>query len=149
MDGREVHRVENTNPKTFTNISVFAGDNQKPAADASYQNLSWENFYVDNNIDIGAKIQKDKEIGTIDTWGPFFRVSFDLKIHSYQIGSLTQDEMSSVLAFSGSAPVILLHRTLGLVFIVKKKRFNFNIELNHWYSIIIEHQTINGKVITL
>ena len=88
--------MENTNPKTFTNVRVFAGDKFKPAADASYRNLSWENFHVDHSFNIGTKIQKNKEIGTIDSWGPFFRVSFDLIIHSYVNG------YSSVLSFKGN-----------------------------------------------
>ena len=125
---------------------MFAGDNFKPPANSSYRNLSWQRFHVDNSFDIGTRIQRNKEIGTIDTWGPFFRISFDLIIYSNHI---TSDEWSSVLTFSGSAPVILFHRTLGLVNIVNKKRLNFNIELNRWYSIIIEQQSVNGKVIWL
>ena len=63
---------------------MFAGDKVKPAADASYRNLLWENFHVDHSFNIGAKIQENKQIGTIDSWGPFFRVSFDLIIHSFR-----------------------------------------------------------------
>ena len=123
---------------------MFAGDNLKPPANSSYRNFSWQRFHIENSFDIGTKILENKEIGTIDTWGPFFRVSFDLIINSFH-----QDEWTSVLTFSGSAPVILLHKTLGLVYIVKKKRFNFNIELNHWYSIIAEQKYVNKQVIKL
>ena len=77
-------------------MKVFAGDNSKPAADASYRNLSWENFHVDHSFDIGTKIQKNKEIGAIETWGPFFQISFDLIIHSLDIGS-HYNEVADVL----------------------------------------------------
>ena len=85
IDGKEVQSVENANPKTFTNVKVFAGDKFKPAADASYRNLFWENFYVDHSFDIGTKIRGNKKIGIIETWGPFFRIRFDLIIHSLDI----------------------------------------------------------------
>ena len=64
---------------------MFAGDNSKPAADASYRNLSWENFHVDHNF--GTKVLKDKQIGFIDTWGPFFHFSFDLIIYSHPLST--------------------------------------------------------------
>ena len=83
INGKEVHRVENTNPKIFTYVRVDAGDNLKPAADASYRNLSWENIQVDRSSNIGTKILYDRKIGFIDSLGPFFRVSFDLIIHKY------------------------------------------------------------------
>ena len=58
-----VHNIENDNPKTFTNIKVFAGDKSKPAADASYKNLVWENLHANQSLNIGTKIQKNKQIG--------------------------------------------------------------------------------------
>ena len=97
INGIDVHSIENTNPKTFTNIRVFAGDKSKPAADASYRNLKWENFNIDQSYNIRTKITKGKEIGTIDSWGPYFRISLDLIIHSH-----AYDGYSSVLAFRGN-----------------------------------------------
>ena len=143
--------MENTNPRIFTNVRVFAGDKVKPAADASYRNLSWENFYVDHSFNIGTKIQENKEIGTIDSWGPFFRVSFDLIIHS-----LDQNiQWSNVLSFLygieigkiAPVPAIFLDSSGALFFhnsVVN--RFHFNIKQNHWYNIIIEQKSLNGKV---
>ena len=136
---------------------MFAGEKSKPAADASYRNLLWENFYVDSRFNIGTKIQRNKEIGTINIWGPFLRVSFDLIIRS-----LSQDEWSNVLAFATSEtyfqetgkvihfPSIFLHRSGFLQFeSFYFHWFDFNIELNHWYNINIEQKTLNGKVIFL
>ena len=156
-----VHNIENTNPKTFTNVRVFAGD-KKPAADASYRNLLWENFPVDHSFDIGTKVQKDKEIGTIDSWGPFFRVSFHLIIHSLH-PSL---QWSSLLNFKGNwavcpnceygdnVPALYLDNMVGQIWFYNdgenlKDYVLFEIELNHWYNIIIEQKSLIRKVIRL
>ena len=133
---------------------MFAGDKSKPPADASYKNLLWESFHVNHNFNIRTKILRDKEIGTIESWGPFFRVSFDLIIHS-----LLEDEWSSVLAFLDGTertpiaiPVINLHRSGFLKFLninFWPLTFDFNIKLNIWYNVMIEQKTFNGKVIFL
>ena len=165
IDGREVHSVENTNPKTFTNIGVFAGDKSKPPADASYRNLLWETFNVDHSFNIGTKIlntnigtakSKNNWIGTIDS--KLFRVSFDLIIHSHR-----KSEWSHLLGFIREDakniyqyPVIYLHRSGYIQFAIVFDNihsiphyFNFNIELNHWYNILIEQKSVNGKVLRL
>ena len=43
INGEEIKNVENTNPQSFQNVKVFAGDKFKPACDASYKNLIWKN----------------------------------------------------------------------------------------------------------
>ena len=95
INGAEVESVENTEPKTVTNVRVFAGDKFKPAADASYRNLVWETFPIDHRLNVGTKVERGKKIATIDSLGPFFRISFDLIIHS-QV-----NEWSNVLLFEG------------------------------------------------
>ena len=133
--------MENTDPKVFTIVRVFAGDKFKKAADASYRN-----FDAGQNFNIGSNIQKSNKIGTIGSWGPLFRVSFDLIIHSRH-----QDDKydwSSVLTFLHAAPSIYLDKT-SLLTTVDNKIFNFKIELNHWYNIVIEQKSVNGKVIKL
>ena len=157
-----VHSIENTNPKTFTNVRVFAGD-KKPAADASYRNLLWENFPVDHSFDIGTKVQYDKEIGTIDSWGPFFRVSFDLIIHSLH----PSHPWTSLLSFRGNGavcnkceygdrvPAIFLDNLRGKIQVSNNGEHNIHdyfppqIELNHWYNIIIEQKSTTGQVLRL
>ena len=42
IDEQEVYRAENTDPRTFRDVKVFASDNFHPAADARYKNLVWE-----------------------------------------------------------------------------------------------------------
>ena len=140
---------------------MFAGDNSKPAADASYRNLLWENFHVDHSFNLGAKIVPDKEIGTIDSWGPFYHVSFDLIIHSLKpeypwsrvLEFLYENEaenFQTVEQFQ-KVPSIFLHRSGFLDFWNSVDNhihnFNFNIEPKHWYNIIIEQKAVNGKVI--
>ena len=44
VDGKQIYRVENKDPRTFQDVKVFAGDNFFPAADASYRNMVWENL---------------------------------------------------------------------------------------------------------
>ena len=157
-----VHSIENTNPKTFTNVRVFAGD-KKPAADASYRNLLWENFPVDHSFDIGTKVQNNKEIGRIDSWGPFFRVSFDLIIHSLH----PSNRWTSLLAFRGNGavcdncelgdrvPAIFLDNLFGTIQVSNNGEHNIHdyfppqIELNHWYNIIIEQKSTTGQVLRL
>ena len=141
FDGRQVHSVENTDPRKFTNVRVFAGDKFKKAADASYRN-----FDAGPNFNIGSNVRKNNKIGTIESWGPLFRVSLDLIIHSRH-----QDEnyeWSSVLAFLHAAPSIYIDTT-SLVTTVDKKMFHSDIELNRWYNIVIEQKLFNGKVIEL
>ena len=133
--------MENTDPRIFTNVRVFAGDKFKKTADASYKN-----FDAGQNFNIGSNIQKNKKIGTIESWGPLFRVSLDLIIHSRHRNE--NYERSSVLDFFNAAPSIYLDKT-GFVTTVDKKIFHFDIELNHWYNIVIEQKSLNGKVITL
>ena len=94
IDGRQVHSVENTDPRTFTNVRVFAGDKFKPAADASYKN-----FNAGPGFNIGSNIRKNNQIGTIASWGPLFHISFDLMIHSFDH---EKSEYFSVLAFKGN-----------------------------------------------
>ena len=134
---------------------MFAGDKFKPAADASYRNLFWENFHVDHSFDIGTKIQKYKEIGTIDSWGPFFRVSFDLIIHSLRQGGWTNlmdfQAYGTICEYCPygyhTVPVLYLNNMLGFIDINFVGSFKFKIELNQWYNIIIEKKAVNGKVI--
>ena len=158
--------MENTNPRIFINVRVFAGDKVKPAADASYINLLWENFHLDHSFNIGAKMQKNKEIGTIDSWGPFFRVSLDLIIHSSQ----KLDQYYSVLAFKGNGgtsnccehgdriPAILVSRNDALnehlnfcnsVYNNGNYYYDFTINLNTWYNIIIEQKLGDRKQVRI
>ena len=43
INGEEIKNVENTNPQTFKDVKVFAGEKFTPACDASYKNLNWKN----------------------------------------------------------------------------------------------------------
>ena len=43
INGKEIKNVENTNPQSFKDVKIFAGDKFKSACDASYTNLNWKN----------------------------------------------------------------------------------------------------------
>ena len=141
-------------------MNVFAGDKHNPHADASYRNLLWENLNVNHSYDIGNKIRKSKEIGRIDSWGPFFRVSFDLIIHSH-----AKNGYSSIIDFKGNGgtsdccemgdripsiqvsknPVYPLHlRFANAVNQNGNYYFDFFISLSTWYNIIIEVQSLKS-----
>ena len=146
--------MENTDPRTFTNVRVFAGDKFKPAADASYRN-----FDAGPSFKIGSNVRRNNQIGTIESWGPLFRISMELIIHSH-----VQDDWSNVLSFKGNGetsdwgqigdriPAIHLWKDKSVLKITNTVNgnsdyFYFKIELNHWYNIIIEKKSVNGKVI--
>ena len=108
-------------------------------------------------------VKRNKEIGSINgTWGPFFRISFDLIIHSYVKGKGKQG-WSSVLAFKGNGgkshcckhgdrvPDLALSKNGDLrlsnsISGNKKYSFNFNIDLYKWHNIIVEQKPHKGKV---
>ena len=133
--------MENTDPRPFTNVRVFAGDKFKPAADASYRN-----FHAGPGFNIGSNVRENNEIGTIDNWGPLFRVSLDLIIHSYH----RRNEWSSVLAFirerEERIPGIFVHKDGYLHFFDYDYDFNYEINLNTWYDILIEQKILNRQV---
>ena len=127
---------------------MFAGDKSKPAADASYKNLFWENLLADQSFNVGTKIQRNKQIGFIDSLGPFFRVHLDLLVHNLH------NFPQSVLAFYTSTTdtfdiyIIDSKFLLFSCFINNRyQSFVWEIEQNRWYNLIIEKKTVNRKVI--
>ena len=144
-----VHNIENDNPKTFTNIKVFAGDKSKPAADASYKNLVWENLHANQSLNIGTKIQKNKQIGTVDSLGPFFRVSLDLLVH--RIHKYPQNVLVLFTKKFFILDISIVRSKLTFAYSINNKYQGFNfdqsIQRNHWYNIVIETKPVNGKVI--
>ena len=94
----------------------------------------------------GDVIRK-KQIGAISgTWGPFFRVSFELIIHSYVKGKGKQG-WSSVLAFD-KKPSVDLNKNGELRIFFQQKMFSFNtfVEINKWYNLTIEQKPNQEKV---
>ena len=115
-------------------------------------------------LGLSGDVRKNNLIGTISSWGPLFRVSFDLKINSLVRGDGWG--WSNVLVFKGNGasrnsgkhgdriPGVWMHRSTryGLLFtnsVNGKPNFYFNnhaIKLNKWYKIVIEQKSVNGKV---
>ena len=94
-----------------------------------------------------GNVKRNKEIGpTNGTWGPFFRVSFDLIIRSYVEGKGKQG-WSSVLAFD-KTPSVDLNKNGELRIFFQQRKYNFisNVDLNRWYNISIEQKPNNKKV---
>ena len=92
-------------------------------------------------------MKRNKEIGVINgTLGPFFRISFNLIIHSYVKGKGKQG-WSSVLAFDRK-PSIDLKKNGELRFFFHQRKYSFvtNVDLNRWYNISIEQKENNRKV---
>ena len=103
-------------------------------------------------------VGKNNLLGTIDSWGPLYRVSLDLIIHSH-----SSTTYSSVLSFKGNGastdndnygdriPIIQVGNNGYLYLISSVKGDNsyivkIEIDLNKWYNIIIEQKLINRKV---
>ena len=103
-------------------------------------------------------VGEKKLLGTIDSWGPLYRVSLDLIIHSH-----SNTTYSSVLSFKGNGastdndnygdriPIIRVRNDGYLYLISSVKGDNsyivkIEIDLNNWYNIIIEQKLINRKV---
>ena len=104
-------------------------------------------------------VKKNREIGRIPSWGPLFRVSFDIKINSYQ-----KTKWGSILDFKGNGgtrdcckhgdriPTVLYEkRYKALVFASSVNgdgnyHIKYKVELKKWYNIIIEQISINEKV---
>ena len=97
-------------------------------------------------------------IGTIPSWGPQFRVSFDMKINSDPKTAWT-----SILGFIGNGgtsfcckhgdriPNVELRINKYLYFessVNGKGNYHikYKVDLKKWYNIIIEQISINGKV---
>ena len=106
-------------------------------------------------IFLGTKVKKNKEIGTIASWGPTFRVAVDIIVHSAAPG------WTSILRFTSTShnwnqmgdriPAIFYHSTgyLHIVSAVDKNAdyyVNFNIDFEKWYHIEIAQTKMNGKV---
>ena len=148
--------MKNKYPRTFQDVRVFAGDNFYPAADASYRNLIWESG-------VSGVVNRNTEIATIPRWGPWFRVSFDLKINSYRFGN--KGGWSSVIAFKKDGgesnlgkigdriPAVFLNKKRGSLHFASgvngKRNHNFDfisIKLKKWFGIVIEQTRDKGKV---
>ena len=110
--------------------------------------------------DPSGVIERNKEIGTIDSWGPIFRISFDLIIHSNVKGKGKQG-WSSVLAFEKRTndrngrmksvhriPSVDLNKKGQLRIFFQKRKYTFvsNVDLNKWYNITIEQKIKYKKV---
>ena len=105
---------------------------------------------------LGNKVKRNSKIGTIDSWGPTWRVSVDLIIHSYG------GRYKSIIAFKGNdnnccnngdrVPAFWSHPTYGLHIVTSANgtMHNFNytgIKLGKKFNIVLEQVWEKGTVI--
>ena len=103
-------------------------------------------------------IERGRLIDTVESWGPFFRITFDLFISSFG-----PSEWSSILSFKGNGgtsdccnngdrvPIVQLSKNGQLYFINSvngngNAYFHTAVETNKWYKIEIEQTMIDEKV---
>ena len=103
-------------------------------------------------------IERGRLIDTVEAWGPFFRITFDLFISSF--GPST---WSSILSFKGNGgtnnccnngdrvPIVQLRDNGELYFINSvngngNAHFHTAVETNKWLEIEIEQTKMDGKV---
>ena len=169
---------------TFQDVKVFAGEEFLPAADVAYNNLTWDIVSEENeeeenevvqkteegikeenegkNEGLSGVVEKDNEIGTIESWGPHFRVSFEMIIKSF-VGA----KWTNILSFKGNgatshccqlgdrAPAIFLQNKEKYLLFSHSVNGNGNyaytyrgLQLNKWYKITVEQikEIRDGKV---
>ena len=129
---------------------MFAGDNFYPPADGSYANLIWE--------DLQTREIQNQLFALIDEWGPLFRVSFNLIVHSQLTEAQdTEYPYSSVVTFKESetegseygyrVPAVFYNNLEGSLHFacsingLANFYFNYAIELKRWYHIeVVQHK---------
>jgi len=107
-----------------------------------------------------GNVRYNQEVGTIATWGPLFRVTLDLVIHSTLSFGLT-----NILAFKGAfgandcteygdrnPAIIFDNKNQNLHFYYSSqscgtKHSSIKVEIGHWNHIEIEQIEFHGKVL--
>ena len=56
IDGQEINRQENYDPRSFDDVRVYAGDSFNDPANARYKNLQYENIEDDLTIGKGYEL---------------------------------------------------------------------------------------------
>ena len=113
-------------------------------------------------INLSGVVTKNNMIGTIESWGPHFRVSFEMKIKSFVAAKWT-----NILSFKGNgakesccqpgdrAPAIFLQNKEKYLVFSHSVNGNGNyaytyrgLQLNKWYKITVEQikEIRDGKV---
>ena len=177
IDGKQVHRVENKKPRTFSNVKVFTSHSAYPA-DANYRNLVYETLpdfgtvkkvwkvsglMYWGDIFLFHQINGNNLIGCINSWGPLFRVSFDLKINKLVWGGPVWG-WSTVIVFKaddkdgGRIPALFIHRMMKFGFYISNSvngngnhHFLYTkFHLNNWINFVLEQsESGDGKVRSL
>jgi len=161
---RKVHK-KNNNPVQFKNVKVFAPDDSNPA------NAELQFFYAcqlkDTRLapkctksgDGEIKVENNNLIGIIPSWGPTFKISFELKVLSFS--TCNPMEMANYLTFTATdlnccgigdrIPAFFTNRG-GFLQVATQINNNENViksspklEENVWYKLEVEQLIQNNQ----
>ena len=122
-------------------------------------------FGINHSLGLSGDVKKNTEIGTaIPSWGPQFRVSFDLLINSHVPGDKWGS--SNILSFKGNGairkccnngdrvPSISVNKRGYLIIAssvneIGNYYFLHFIKVKKWYNIRIEQISVKGEVCVL
>ena len=107
-----------------------------------------------------TKVEKNRDLGAIASWGPTFRVSVDLIINAYgghyeNIFAFKRDNGRTNCCSNGDrVPALWSHPTHGLHIVTSANGhlhgFNYKgIQLGKKFNLVLEQAWINGEVHTL
>ena len=111
-------------------------------------------------LGLKGDVEAHRILGSVETWGPQYRISFDLMINSLVPGNT--DGWSSVLRFkrkgAGNAgfngervPSININKNRMSLNVANLDGmgyyyYDIAVELNKWYNIILQQKVTNGQV---
>ena len=177
-------KVENNNPRTFRQVKFWAAMARHgfPPADASIRNLVYENtgLYLAqsvttalmiksslklnnllNWISVGSPATHNNLIATLPTWGPSYRIAFNLYVHSFRGRNLKSGKWAELLRFSRTnnnccaigdrIPTIMTNKG-GFIQVgtqignIGNKWKNVNLNVKTWYRVELLQYVWNRKV---
>ena len=114
---------------------------------------------LDKNIGLSGVLKRNTLLGSIPSWGPLYRISFDLKINS-----LSRAAWTNVISFKGNGaknnygkhgdrvPAVFMDRK-GRILVSSSVGANPHhpgvhslVQLRKWLHVTIEQYPLNGKV---
>ena len=116
------------------------------------------NWLIFSTPGLSGVIEKNKQIGTVETWGPLYCVSLDLILfsptttHSNIIAFKGNEARTNLQNYGDRTPHLeLMGTTLVLSSSISGNPHHVfwktNVRLNQWFNIVIEQSSINETVI--
>ena len=139
----------------FGDWKILPSDLQVKTKDRSYK------YYPKDTIDpMAAYTTSGNRISTISTWGPSFRVSLDLKVHSFTPPNMDRGAWAELLrvtstdkdccSFGDRAPAIFTHKDgyLGIRTQIGNngnRAWSVTIQENRWYTLEMSQYKLHDK----